>query len=81
MKSYLIRYLAGTLFIGMGLYELIENNDLPETSLYGFLGLSFLLMGYLIQHPKHPEIKLLNTISWLLIAGAALSFLYVLTIP
>lgn len=81
MKRYIIRYLVGLLFIGIAFYELIGNGDIPETSLYGFLGLSFLVMGFVDQHPQHAQIKLLNTLSWILIAGATLSFLYVLTIP
>jgi len=81
MKTYFIRYAAGLLFIAFGIYELIERNDIPETLLYVFLGGSFLLMGYLAQHPETPHKKNLNTLSWALIIAAVLAFLYVLTIP
>lgn len=81
MKPYLIRYAAGILFIAFGIYEYIEKQDIPETLLYLFLGASFVLMGYLGQHPETKNKKVLNQISWVLIIAAVLSFLYVLTIP
>lgn len=54
---------------------------LPETLLYIFLGAAFILMGFIAHFPEHPQKKLLNTLSWVLIIGAALAFIYVLTIP
>lgn len=76
-----MRYLAGLLFIAIGIYQAVEKQDIPETLLYGFLGLAFIVMGFINQHPEHPHKKLLGTISWVFTIAAALSFLYVLTIP
>lgn len=81
MKKYWNRYLAGLFFIVLGLYAFFGNNDVPETFLYGALGIAFVLMGFVGRNPDHPQQKLFNTISWVLIFAAALSFLYVLTIP
>ena len=81
MKNFYIRYLAGLLFIAIGVYEWIKTQYLPETLLYLFLGASFILMGYIANFPGHASRKTLNTISWVLIIAAALAFLYVLTIP
>jgi putative Ca2+/H+ antiporter (TMEM165/GDT1 family) len=81
MKNYYIRYLAGLLFIAIGIYDWIRMKYLPETLLYVFLGAAFLLMGFIAHYPDHPQKKVLNSLSWVLIIGAALSFIYVLTIP
>lgn len=81
MKKYWNRYLAGLFFIALGMYAFFESNDIPETFLYGSLGVAFTIMGFIGQHPNHPQLKLLNIVSWVLIFVAGLSFLYVLTIP
>lgn len=81
MKKYWNRYLAGLFFIALGMYAFFESHDIPETFLYGSLGIAFSLMGFVGQNPSHPQLKLLNAISWVLICIAGLSFLYVLTIP
>lgn len=81
MKNYYIRYLAGILFLGIGIFEWLKTQYLPETLLYLFLAASFLLMGYIAHFPEDRLKKPLNTVSWILIIAAALSFLYVLTIP
>lgn len=81
MKNHFVRYLAGILFIVIGIYDWMQFRYLPETLLYVLLGAAFILMGFIAHHPEHPQKKVLNTISWVLIIGAALSFMYVLTIP
>ena len=81
MKNHYVRYLAGLLFIIIGVYDWMQFQYLPETLLYIFLGAAFILMGFIAHFPEHPQKKLLNTLSWVLIIGAALAFIYVLTIP
>ncbi len=81
MKNHYVRYLAGLLFIVIGVYDWMQFQYLPETILYVCLGAAFILMGFIAHFPAHPQKKFLNTLSWVLIIGAALAFMYVLTIP
>ena len=81
MRKYWNRYLAGLFFVVLGMYAFFESNDIPETLLYGSLGVAFTMMGFVGSNPDHPQQKLLNVVSWVLIFIAGLSFLYVLTIP
>lgn len=54
MKKYWNRYIAGLFFIALGMYAFFESSDIPETFLYGSLGVAFTIMGFVGQHPDHP---------------------------
>jgi hypothetical protein len=77
MKSLSRQYLFGSLFIAVGIYQLVIK-DYLEFSLYALAGTTF-IVNALAMEPRFVQYKKpLVIISWLLIAGTGILFLWLL---
>jgi hypothetical protein len=77
--TFSVYYLAGVLFFIYGIYQL-SIQEVEESFLYISTGGAFILVG-MLQNDILPQYRqILNYLSWIFIAVALLSFLYVLTI-
>lgn len=77
MNAKTRQYLFGLIFIAVGIYQLTIN-DLLEFSLYSMAGAAF-IFNSLTMEPRLSGIKKpLVVVSWALIIGTGILFLYLL---
>lgn len=71
------QYLFGLIFFGVAIYQLILR-DYLEVGLYGLAGLAFMVNALTLEPRMASNKKPLVIISWILIAGTGILFLYLL---
>ena len=71
------QYLFGLIFFGVAIYQLTVR-DYLEVALYGLAGLAFIVNALTLEPRMAPNKKPLVIISWILIAGTGILFLYLL---
>ena len=77
MNSYRRQYLFGVLFIAFAIYQAVIG-DMLECSLYGTAGLAFVLNAATFE-PRFASFKKpLVIVTWFMIAGTGVLFLYLL---
>jgi hypothetical protein len=77
MNARIRQYLFGTIFFGVGIYQLISK-DYLEASLYCLAGLAF-VFNTLTSEPRFlPQKRILVVITWILIIVTAVLFLYLI---
>ncbi len=72
------QYLFGLIFILFGGYQIFKNHDYLESSLYLVAGLSFVFNATTSEPKLIAYKKPLIIVTWALIIGAAVLFLYLL---
>jgi hypothetical protein len=77
MNSKTRQYLFGIIFLAVGVYQLVIN-DLLEFGLYGMAGAAFIVNAITMEPRFSSQKKPLVIISWILIAGTGILFLYLL---
>ena len=77
MNSQTRQYLFGLIFIGVGVYQIVVK-DYLEFSLYFTAGLAFIVNALTFEARLLPYKKILVSVSWVLIVGTGILFLYLL---
>lgn len=77
MNSKTRQYVFGIIFLAVGVYQLVIN-DLLEFSLYGMAGAAFIVNALTMEPRFSSQKKPLVIVSWILIAGTGVLFLYLL---
>ena len=77
MNSKTSQYVFGIIFLAVGVYQLVIN-DLLEFSLYGMAGAAFIVNALTMEPRLRSQKKPLVIVSWILIAGTGVLFLYLL---
>lgn len=77
MNARTRQYLFGLLFIGVGTYQLVVG-DLLEFSLYALAGAAFIVNALTMEPRLRGYRKPLVIVSWILIGGTGVLFLYLL---
>ena len=77
MNSKTRQYVFGIIFLAVGVYQLVIN-DLLEFSLYGMAGAAFIVNALTMEPRFSSQKKPLVIVSWILIAGTGILFLYLL---
>ena len=77
MNSITRQYLLGAIFIGVAIYQCVVK-DYLEFALYSVAGLSFVFNALTFEPKLIAYKKILVIITWVLIAGAGLLFLWLL---
>ncbi len=71
------QYLFGLIFVGVGIYQLV-GRDLLEASLYLVAGAAFVFNTLATEPSLFQFRKILVIVTWTLIIGAGILFLYLL---
>jgi hypothetical protein len=77
MNARTRQYLFGSVFVALGIYQVIAP-DYLEASLYGIAGLTFICNALTFEPRFLPYKKILVIVTWILIAITGVLFLYLL---
>jgi hypothetical protein len=77
MNSTQRQYLFGAVFLGFGIYQLVQK-DVLEASLYMVAGAAFIFNTIATEPSLSNYKRVLVAITWVLIIGAGILFLYLL---
>ena len=77
MKKLTTQYFFGSLFIAIGIYQLVIK-DYLEFYLYALAGVTFIINALSMEPRLESYKKPLVIVSWLLIAGTGILFLWML---
>ena len=77
MNAKTRQYLFGLIFLAVGIYQ-FTIKDFLEFSLYGLAGLAFIVNALTMEPRLSGQKKPLVIVSWILIGGTGILFLYLL---
>ena len=77
MNARVRQYLFGVIFLGFGIYQLVKK-DMLEAALYMVAGAAFIFNTVASEPGLAQYKKVLVVITWALIIGAGILFLYLL---